>query len=888
MSGSSVIVGSEDGWEDCRTLGGKGANLRYLGVRGFPVPPWFCLPFEQFDTFVAPFTAELERLTASLGDASAAEFERTSAAIRELLSPAELPAPLRDVLEREVASRRARSYSVRSSGAQEDSGALSFAGMFETYLNVRPADIADHVRRCWLSAFNPNALRYMGRNGVSPAGVRMAVVVQEMVRSEKAGVLFQANPRGALNEVAIIAGYGLGEGIVSGRVEADTIYYDRVSRQTRSVVATKRDRLEYGSRGASGVETVPVEASLRDRPVLGGEELDALLAMSRKLEAAFSTYQDVEWAFDRDGALWLLQSRPITTIPDGRLQLFDNSNITESYPGISSPLTFSFVREVYERWFFHACLACGYPRRVLERQAAFGSLVEQIEGRIYYNMTSWYDMMSILPLASSLAIPSFEDAIGTSRSKPAGGRNGLSYYKGKALALFALKFVFYGRFFDRYKNAYDRFHARTRRALDACGDDRQLMGLLSDFMERLFPIAQFGRVSDTYLMIALLAIKTFLKRRGLDDEAAGTLINGLLVGERDLESVKPVRSLRSLAGHVARHPALKEAIAAATSWDRLAAELEVLDRPFLLMVREHLELYGDRTIGELKLETETFRQAPLALMGLIAAAVAAPPDQAAAERVEQEIRDRAEARVREVLPRMLDRRIAWFLIGNLRRLVRSREYVRLNRSRYFGLVRTIFRRVADSWVRDGVLERAEDIFFLTRAEIAGAAGNPDGGALRAAVAARRAEWHGFARRRPANRLWLKGDVAKNVIPQVGDDGGAGGGAGEDAGVLKGIGCGPGRVTAETVVLLTPDYAADVAGKIIVSENTDPGWVFLIMNASGLVMEKGSLLSHTAIIGRELGIPTVVGVRNATTRIRSSVMATIDGSAGTVELNPAAR
>lgn len=878
---------SRETGRDSDALGGKGTNLHYLTEHGLPVPAWVCVPFEHFDRFVTPFIEEIDQATAHLTKTNPSEVEETSRRIKTLFLSAEVDAALEAELSQTIAVDCPVVYAVRSSANQEDSSALSFAGLFDTYLNVQPGSVSAHVRKCWLSAFNPSAILYMRQNALSPSRVRMAVIIQEMVLAEKSGILFQANPQGRLDELVIVAGYGLGEGIVSGQVGSDTIYCDRFSKNVRNIIGTKSHRVDYMPNGRGGVETVPVEERLQGAPVLTEQNVLALRSMSDRLARIYDKYQDVEWAFDRDGTLWLLQSRPITTIPDGELQLYDNANIVESYPGISSPLTISVVRQAYEKMFYYAILHCGYPGRVLDRYAsAFANLVENIEGRIYYNMTSWQKMMSVLPFASSLFLPALEDSIGTSRSNAARtSASDLRYWKVKGLCIFIIKYCFYGLFLRSYSRRYRALYAATKAAIEQTSDNVGLMRVLSHFLSRLFPIDQFGRISDAYLMIVLLLIKLFIKRRGLNDEEAIALVNGLLVGERDLESVKPVRSLRALAKYATQRPSLVSLLDSATSWDSLEKTLLAEELLFLTMIRDHLERYGDRTIAELKLETSTFRENPLRLMALISSCARGAVEQTSADAHEQRLREDAERRFFAFFSRVPDRLVARLLIGNLRKFIRSREFIRLNRARYYGLIRSIFLKITGNMVRQGVLAAPDDIFYLTHAEITGAIGGSSTEHFPGMVGERRAEWERLKQRRPANRLWLKGSVRENTIPQARDGVGAMPQEHRQAPGqqqrLKGTGCCPGRADAAAIVLLSPDYDADVNGRILVAENTDPGWVFLIMAASGLVMEKGSLLSHTAIIGREMGIPTIVGVRDATTLIRSNDRIAMDGSSGTI-------
>ena len=227
------------------------------------------------------------------------------------------------------------------------------------------------------------------------------------------------------------------------------------------------------------------------------------------------------------------------------------------------------------------------------------------------------------------------------------------------------------------------------------------------------------------------------------------------------------------------------------------------------------------------------------------------------------------------------RRAAFELVlGRARASVRNRENLRLARSRAFGLVKRLFRALGRKMAEMGVLEAAEDVFWLTVDEVIGAVrGHAITTNLRALVALRRDEYAVFATTRPASRLEARGLVAgAKLIAAAKPDT-----APSDGEALHGLGCCPGVVRARAKVVLEPSHDARIDGEILVAPMTDPGWVFLMAAAGGLIVERGSLLSHTAIIGRELGIPTVVAVKDATTRIADGALVEIDGAAGTVRV-----
>jgi pyruvate,water dikinase len=212
-----------------------------------------------------------------------------------------------------------------------------------------------------------------------------------------------------------------------------------------------------------------------------------------------------------------------------------------------------------------------------------------------------------------------------------------------------------------------------------------------------------------------------------------------------------------------------------------------------------------------------------------------------------------------------------------RRSIRYRESSRLDRARAFGIVRAIFRSLGKNLAEEGALNDPGDVFYLTVDEVLGfITGASVNEMLRGLVDQRKADLQHHQSFNPADRIRSQGTVRLNVVPpkvrtfERHEDG-----------TLQGTGCSAGRVTAEAVLVHEPANAGDIRGKVLVAEMTDPGWVFLMVSAAGLVVEKGSLLSHTAIIGRELGVPTVVGVQGATELIRNGQVIQVNGQTGEI-------
>lgn len=854
--------------EQVHSLGGKGGNLWRLSREGLPVPPWICVPAGIYADVCRSIMFVLEGLEPG-------EFARQGQALLAEHFPwPGLEAMLAPYLKPE------RRYSVRSSAVGEDGARDSFAGQFDTFLHVPASEVLRHVLFCWQSAFAPRLLIYLHERGIAHGDLAMAVVIQEMVDSQAAGVMFMANPVGALTEVVINAGYGLGEGVVSDSVEADTYVYDRLQRHWTYSVVPKRFQISAGNFG--GTERTLVPPELQQKPVLDTEQCQTLLELGEQVEAHYGAPQDLEWALDAQGKFWLLQARPITTLPSGERTIFDNSNVVESYPGLTSPLTFSWIRQAYGVLFANAVRRLGVPDPLIASQAeAFSHMLGHLQGRVYYNLSNWYRIFRLVP-GTERYIAVWEEMMGIGESA-AGAAPKLEWRK-YGLAWFKIGLRLIG-YFATLSRRLEAFRAHFARIADgfwsrdhALDEPHELLRTYRKLCDELLPDWDITLLNDGYAFVFTAMTKHLLREAGFAD--ADSLFNDLLCGVKDMESVEPVHSVIALAAELRREPALREAIEQQRlNYDPVA--LEAAFPAFYQQLTRHLQRYGDRSLAELKLETLTLREDPRLLLTWVLDYVPTPLTLETLNKREAQIRGGAEERLQtEAKLGFAKKALLDFCLTQARRCINFRESARLDRARAFGMVRRIFRSMGAQLVLRRLLPEAQDVFYLSLEEletlIYGTGVQPDWKAL---IAQRRALYQSWAGFSLPDRIICQGPVGLNLIPIRRSS------RGRDDQTLLGTGCAPGLVTAEAVVVANPEEARDLQGKILVAEMTDPGWVFLMIQSAGLVVEKGSLLSHTAIIGRELGIPTVVGVAEATRRIHTGQRITLNGQTGEIILNP---
>ncbi len=817
--------------------GGKGAALAKLAA-SFPVPAFFVIAAEAFDQ---------EGLKVDARE----DVNRGLAAL--------------------ASQGGAGRLAVRSSGREEDGAASAHAGQFKTELNVAPDDVAAAAHRVWRSGFSETLAQYRRAHGLSGEPQPPAVVVQVMVEARVAGVAFSADPVSGDRSVVVISAIaGLADRLVGGEADGDSY---RI-----------------------GADGVTLEAELvGDTPVLGQAERVEVAAMARRAATHFGSPQDIEWAFDARG-LHMLQSRPITTLgrverdpllsspvqmekPRGQsaeeLTIWDNSNIVESYPGVTSPLTFSFARYVYSHVYQAFSRLMGVPAAdVDEHRAVFENMLGRVDGRVYYNLLNWYRALALFPgfkanrkfmegmMGLSEALP--EEM--ASRIAPPSTSGWERFVDNLKLARVGLALIWHE---VRIKGTIREFYARLNEALakpDGEIDAMQPTQLAAEYRlleRRLLAKWDAPLVNDFLCMIAFGAAQKSMTKWAGDEGVA--YLSATLMGQGDIVSAEPAKMIRAMGAMVRDRP---DVVARFAAGDRKAVDAA----PELRAAFDrYIGRFGDRCTQELKLESRTLHEDPTQV--LMAVAAAAPAR--GAEAVQEPKQD-----LHVFIPDFGKRMLARWLVDWARARVRDRENLRFERTRLFGRVRRIFLALGARLRAAGALEQPRDVFNLTVEELLGAVeGAGITQDLKALARLRAAEHAGqIARPDPPERFSVSGAhvtgvaglTAQAVV------------AGEDGETRKGLGCCKGVVTAKVRVIDDPRVEALGAGEILVARHTDPGWIAVFANAAGVVAERGSLLSHSAIVAREMGVPCVVSLKGVTQWLKTGDTVRLDGGAGTVE------
>ncbi|MFJ5532608.1 phosphoenolpyruvate synthase [Streptomyces sp. NPDC093261] len=880
-----VLTPSSDNSLIAAWAGGKGKNLHALTVSGFRVPSWSVIGLDVFAEFCRASGLD-EQLVRLLTGGRQPKAGQVAEEIARLIEAAPLPERVAEAIALAYRHAGAGAVAVRSSGAQEDGAKHSFAGQFDTFLNIRGLkEVTAHVRRCWASGFSERSLRYRAQRRLPPDAGGVAVIVQRMVAAESSGVLFSADPTtGRTDRHLVSAVYGLGEGLVSGAVDADTVVLDAATGEPlTTVIGDKRERYEAGP--GPGCRVRPVAHEHRSAPVLTAAGLARLHEAGVRITACYGAPQDIEWAM-AEGTLWILQSRPVTTpapapAPEGELRIWDNSNIIESFSGVVSPLTFSFAADTYAKVYDGYARALGVRGEQLREVREWTPhLLGYVHGRVYYNLFHWYRMVRLAPLYP-INRRMLEKSLGVAESipdeiadalQPFTPRSGLSgrFSRLARTTIFATRFLTIRKsvetFHRDFYQAYTIFNNVDYDALPGEETYRRFRRLQRELIEKWGPMQALD--ATILLSVGLLALLT----RSWLPEAPEWFTWAAAAPGGAVESAEPVRALRELADRARADEDIRCLLEHTPESDSYRALREAGHTRFLDAVDAYIADYGYRSPDELKLEVPDLYENPAGLFTLLRDALSDTGAGGAPERGGE-----VDAYLDEHLRgprRLLYERVR----HKARTALADRERLRFCRTRAFGAAKRMLRALGRDLARAGAIKVWDDVFMLRLEEIGGAyEGMIVHTELRELVALRRRRLAVDTGLHAPSRFTTRGaPYWSGNLDRAGWTGGPAVRSGTRE--LRGTPCCPGVAEGPAVVTDTP---RDIGGGVLVTYRTDPGWVAALSSAAALVIERGSPLTHVAVVARELGIPTVVRVENLTTEIRTGTPLRVDGAAGTV-------
>lgn len=915
------------------TVGGKGANLAELTRAGFAVPPGFLITTDAYRAFVQAngIHERIVTLAKNVAPDDPVSLDNTSEQIRALFSQGAMPTDIGAEIEDHylqlskspLATRHSPlAVAVRSSATAEDLPGLSFAGQQETYLNVIGTEaVRETVKKCWASLWTARAIGYRARNNIAPDDVALAVVIQQMIQAEVSGVLFTANPlTGRRDEVVIDASFGLGEAIVSGQVEPDhyvvtfapSLRAEAASAAWRAAKQSARRAKEIASlslamtgegegriihrklgakaftivsRADGGTDTLSHTDANAQRQALSDEQILALASIGRRVAQHYSTPQDVEWAWAH-GQFYILQARPITSLyplpdlpytPDDE-RIYFSFNVGQGMLDPITPLGISALRRFLSGFRF-------------KRDAR--TLVPDAGGRLFIDITDLardprlrHLLLAFLARGDPASRATLQQLIETQRIRT---QPSLKWWQMLALPWPARRFIF--------------TMLRAMRKPDATA--AQHLGQVAQFVAQSTQHAREASSLAALIECVESGLRGFVANVGRVMPVIAPAIGGMSIvdnwlvqwlGEPRNSALKLVRSLPhnvttemdlklwALAQAIHADPASRDVLLNQSAEDITSAYRARTLPPIAQQALDtFLQEYGMRAVAEIDLGRPRWREDPSSILQTLRSyvqlaemraggdtSVVAPDEQFRRGAVEAEqLAKEYVARVRRTRFGHIRAKMLRTFISRMRTLGGYRETPKFTIVKLLDAYRTAWLRQGDALVARGLLARADDVFFVPLDDWKKFA-QDESLDLKSIVARNRAEYERERGRKQIPRLLMStGEAFYEGLHEEGTND------------LIGDGVSPGMAEGAVRVVRDPRGVRLEPGDILVCPATDPGWTPLFLAAGGLVMEVGGMVTHGSVVAREYGIPAVVGVHDATTRLKTGQRARVDGSAGRV-------
>ncbi|MBL7812059.1 MAG: hypothetical protein JNL57_07530 [Bacteroidetes bacterium] len=752
-------------------------------------------------------------------------------------------------VEKALHKTGADKYMVRSSAVGEDGRESSFAGQLDSFIcSNNPQEIVQHIQKCWASSDKENVKIYSGTRNQQLQ--QMAVLVQALIEPEYAGVFFSRNPE---NDRQWLLEYveGHGEKLVSGAVNPER-------------AAGNWDEKEPA--------TIPFQ-------------LEELLRSAIELEVDYQTAVDMEFAV-KNGVCWLVQCRPVTSIAYGPLQYWSNTNVNENYPEPLTPILYSIARDSYYHYFKNlARLFCIPDDRIRTLEPALINIIGAWGARMYYNVSSIHEVISASPFAKNLR-KSFDHFVGytapkTDTATPSAGNK----------IRFVRRVIHYTRNLNRNVEDFEmRVDAYAQR-VDHAFSISELQACYHGFLEIRFHSWYKASLADFFAMLYHGALGKFCSLYYAQDSEG--VHNRLIQAIPGLVSSEPIIHMYRIRKQIEAQQEVKQKLQgmqpeAFWTWLQVSSHRNILQS-----IQNYIDQWGFRCSGELMLTVTNYCEKPELFIALMQQYLALPesdPEELIARRFQerQSVISEFRKRIFRKHPvNIFKAGISVFILNRLIHLagkgISARERARLKQAKVYFAFRRVLLRLGHVWTQNGLLREPDDIFYLRYQEVAewlsGSYMLP--GQFEQLIKQRREEHEREGNNRYpddfATRLGSYPAAADVILPVTDEKA-------SSPGRWTGLPVCGGKVQGRARVLNSVMEADKLLqGDILITRQTDPGWVVVFPLISGLVVERGGMLSHGAIVSREFGIPAIVGVESAADRIPHGARIELDANTGVITL-----
>ncbi len=646
-----------------------------------------------------------------------------------------------------------------------------------------------------------------------------SVIIQEFIPSEKSGVLFTNDGN---NNLIINSNYGVCKSVVEGWA------CDEILASQNGIIIKKHH--EKNKTSLVWIKD-QFENKKYSKFTLEAEEIKLLIKTGKKIESFFNSPQDIEWCFYQNN-LYILQSRPITAkISDKKdVIYYDSANVAESYSGIISPLTISFAKRIYKEVYKNLIYRSGVSIKKLENyNTVFNNMVDSFYGRLYYNMNNWYTMMSFIP-GYKRNKENLEEMI-TSNVKEDVERDVKPnlWLKIKYPLIVIWKLICFKHNARKFNNDVVNYIENTRKINYNKLSIQDCVNKYHEIEELLLKKWYFP-VENDFLVMTYFGL---LKKKHVEEE-----LNKIICFES--KTTNQINALINLSKNIKQDGILYDAIK--NNYSKKIIESLNQNTKIQNDIDEYFSIYGGRFANELKLESPDIEEDMVSFFKLL--------------------QHYEKLKINTVKPKNKQS----YILKQFKKYAAQREEFRLLRSNAFSVVRKIFNRIGIILSKKEEIENPSDIYFLSVEEVINKQKNK-----KEIIAKRKIEYEKYKTLEPPTFFGVyEGELPLETSKSLTNE-------------LIGRGCTKGITKGKVKVFKEYYMPEKIDFEIAVAKNTDPGWTPLLGFCKGLIIENGGILSHAAIVSRELGIPTVIGVKDATKKIKDGQIFEIDGSNGTLKI-----
>lgn len=865
--------------KDLSLVGGKGANLGEMTKAGFPVPFGFCVTTESYKEFIN-YNKLYSFIVEEIKDANLENIATIGIKLREKIEQAEMPRKVEEEIIKAADKIGIDNYyAVRSSATAEDLAFASFAGQQDTYLNIKGKDsLINAVKNCWASLFTDRAILYRLQNKIEHEKVHMSVVVQKMVLPDIAGIMFTADPvSGNRVIISIDASFGLGEALVSGLVSPDIYKFNKKKEEIIDKTIAEKKLAIMPIQGG-GTKKVDIAGEKSTNQVMADSDIKKLAELGMKIEKHYGYPQDIEWCLE-NGELYIVQSRAITSLfplptpnnNDDNTHVYISINHLQVMTDPISPLGLDLFRDM---------LPFG---RNIKREEKYKILVSA-GGRIYADVSGFMNserikekLLALLTNADALMAEALGELLKREefkekfKGKKANIKPFLRY--SAPLAIKVIKNLMFSNTEGTVEFVNNYIKQREKDTLKAIQSAKQGIEKL-DVIYKTASLYEDAKIVIPYLAPGIIAFKTlenFEKKllgtnqytniiaKGLEGNITTEM--GLLIG--DLADM--VRKSQSLINEFENE-----------DYKTLISRINKIkgNDEFKNFFNDFINQYGVRASGEIDIARDRWLENPEPLVKSIIAIIKTSKEGVHREEYSKTIekaKEAAENMVKEIQAKhgKIKARIARRLILVLRNTFPTREHHKFMMMRLCMIFKNALLEEAKILVGKDCLNEEKDIFYVSFEELYKAIENNE--SLKILVETRKEEYEHYKKLSAPRVITSEGEEIKVVFKRENMPEGALLGTPVSSGVIEGI----------AKVITDPSKASLNKGEILVAPFTDPGWTPLFINAAGLVMEVGGLLTHGTVVAREYGIPAVVGISEATQKIKTGQKIRVDGNNGYV-------